>query len=141
MGKKSYTINNWKRRGLKDDYEKIYDIVMNTTKCNLCDKVFDCDRNRCMDHDHKTGKFRLVLCRSCNNAYNKKRQSIQKSNTSGFINICKEKNGWRFSREHQGVRCRKYFKNKIDCMCYKIIFILKNKIKYREVIYKDIINE
>jgi hypothetical protein len=26
-------------------------------------------------------------------------------------------------------------------MCYKIIFILKHKIKYREVIYKDIINE
>ncbi len=138
MGKKSYTINNWKRRGLKDDYEKIYDIVMNTSKCNLCDEIFDLDKNRCMDHDHKTGKFRQVLCRSCNVVYRKKRQSIQKTNTSGFINICKEKNGWRFVREHNGVRYRKYFKSKIDCMCYKIIFILKYKIKYREVIYKDV---
>jgi len=138
--KQSYTIYNWKRRGLIDDYEKVYDIVMNTVKCNLCDKVFDCDKNRCMDHDHTTGKFRQVLCRSCNVVYRKKRQMKQITNTSGYINICREKNGWRFCREHRGVRYRKYFPSKTHCMCYKIIFILKHKIKYKEVIYKDIID-
>lgn len=30
--------------------------------CQACGS----DKNLCLDHDHKTGKFRGVLCRSCN---------------------------------------------------------------------------
>lgn len=134
---KSQTIYIWKKRGLKGDIEEVYKRVLNSTKCELCGKLYEGAGDRCMDHSHITGEFRHVLCRSCNIGYKKKRQGIQCHNTSGFINICREGKGWRFCRKHDNIRYRKFFKSKIDCMCYKIIFILKHKIKYREVIYNE----
>lgn len=66
-GKKRKTINAWKRNGLiADDYEALYDLRENAEKCDVCDKVFKPDEKRCMDHDHETGKFRQILCYSCN---------------------------------------------------------------------------
>lgn len=66
-GKKRKTINAWKRMGLvADDYEALYDLRKNAEKCWVCEKAFQPDDKRCLDHDHETGKFRQILCYSCN---------------------------------------------------------------------------
>ena len=35
-GKKTNKIDDWRRLGLVDDYEKIYDIYLNTHECMKC---------------------------------------------------------------------------------------------------------
>ena len=71
FGKKSKRISAWKRRGLKADYEKIYERFLNTSNCDLCNCVLTTDRytkstTKCMDHCHITGEFRNILCNACN---------------------------------------------------------------------------
>ena len=67
-GKKTYTIGSWKKHGLiHDDYDALYEKYINTDKCEICNKVFENSFYRCMDHDHITGEFRYILCRTCNN--------------------------------------------------------------------------
>jgi len=69
-GIKSYTKSSWKSYGLidsyKDNYEKLYNLYLNTNKCNICKYEFDNSNRRCMDHNHSTGKFRQILCNRCN---------------------------------------------------------------------------
>jgi hypothetical protein len=69
-GKKSTRITNWKQRGiLSEDYDALYDKFLNTKNCEECGvELFEgWGKNaRCLDHDHSTGLFRNVLCRSCN---------------------------------------------------------------------------
>ena len=64
---KSGRINNWKRRGVKGNYEELYNIYMNADNCYCCNYIFINDKNKCLDHNHETGEFRNILCRSCNN--------------------------------------------------------------------------
>lgn len=35
-------------------------------ECSICRKKLTGDKNSHWDHDHKTGKFRAVLCHQCN---------------------------------------------------------------------------
>lgn len=73
-GKKKRKIREWKLRGLiHNDYEGLYDIWLNTLNCELCNVelvpgvVGGCKSNtRCMDHCHETGRFRNIVCHSCN---------------------------------------------------------------------------
>ena len=64
---KTETINRWKKIGLVDDYDKVYEKYMNTHRCEACNASIGITTRKCMDHDHTTGKFRYVLCASCNN--------------------------------------------------------------------------
>ena len=66
-GIKRKTIYDWKRRGvITNDFDTLYDLYINTDKCMYCEKVFVDSVDRCLDHDHETGLYRAVLCRSCN---------------------------------------------------------------------------
>ena len=69
--KKSNTISKWKFSGLiHDNYEALYEHYINTFECDNCGIELVSGRYgnnfRCMDHCHKTGKFRNILCNTCN---------------------------------------------------------------------------
>ena len=66
-GKKASKIKDWKCRGIivpDDDWDKIYQQYINTTNCNVCNAEFKNSMDRHLDHDHDTGEFRWILCRS-----------------------------------------------------------------------------
>ena len=70
-GKKSRRIAVWKQLGvIDDDYEALYTKWYKTTHCEECDtELIEGSRGKnkkCLDHDHKIGAFRNVLCNSCN---------------------------------------------------------------------------
>lgn len=51
-----------------DEFKKMYYTQNNT--CSICKLVFDdiYDSRVCVDHDHRTGKIRGLLCNKCNSA-------------------------------------------------------------------------
>ena len=66
--KKTTTISGWKYKGLvSDDYDAIYERYINTHECDCCNKpIVQGKGSKVMDHCHKTGKFRNILCHDCN---------------------------------------------------------------------------
>ena len=66
-GKKVNAISTWKRCGVIGDLSKIYDErYLPSTHCEVCNKEYKCSRDKHLDHDHVSGKFRQILCCSCN---------------------------------------------------------------------------
>jgi len=126
---KSYTIRNWKQRGLIcNDFDALYDKHMSINNCQLCNVSFDqtIPNQRCMDHDHQTGMYRKTLCRRCNGSY--KIRHVVNSNTN-HKNIYKEQaKTYRYKRIHKGVKYDKSFNNITDSLCYKYIMTLRLKI-------------
>jgi hypothetical protein len=100
---KCNTKKSWKAMGVifnDDEFNTIYNRYIYATNCELCNKKFKTTRNRNLEHNHQTGKFRNVVCNSCNS---KKYDCKNNKNKSGYKNISKEKrkdcvNGyiWRF---------------------------------------------
>ena len=66
IGKKNLVMNKWKLRGVKDVNDEMYDKYINSTCCEVCNTEFKNSSDRCLDHNHTTGEFRYILCRSCN---------------------------------------------------------------------------
>jgi hydroxylamine reductase (hybrid-cluster protein) len=66
-------IRSWKRQGLnetEEEIEEIHERYINTTHCDCCNIEFSLGNDinsKCMDHCHKTNKFRNILCKRCNN--------------------------------------------------------------------------
>jgi len=118
-------IAKWKHRGLilkeGQTYKDIYSYVMTIKKCEICGINFD-DENvkRCMDHSHRTGFFRQVLCITCNLHYDKT-TSLFKNNKMGHLWI----HPWIY--ENSGKKYgtfryrRKGFKDKLSTSLTKLI--------------------
>ena len=64
----------WKSRGIKGLTNEIYEqkLKEQDNKCGICKtELKQGVRSIAADHDHKTGRFRGILCNSCNLAYGK----------------------------------------------------------------------
>jgi len=88
---KVHTLHNWKRKGFKETNEKIneiYEKYIRSSKCELCGKVFESSKDRQMDHNHETGKFRNIVCNKCNH----NRKDNKSFSNTGFRWICKIEN-------------------------------------------------
>tara|TARA_R110000796_G_C14358935_1_gene412558 strand:+ start:60 stop:494 length:435 start_codon:yes stop_codon:yes gene_type:complete len=68
--KKALTMSRWRWRGVINVTEKMYNDSIDNTHCECCLKEYSSSYDRCLDHDHKTGKFRWFICRACNNRDN-----------------------------------------------------------------------
>lgn len=70
---------NWKDKGIKDftfsDYLRMQE--EQGFVCYLCKNPPSDKRNLCVDHNHKTGRVRALLCNNCNNGIGKLRDSIE----------------------------------------------------------------
>ena len=66
-GKKVNMMANWRKRGVKNVNEEMYNHYIATTHCECCLKEFSSSYDRCLDHDHESGEYRWVICQSCNN--------------------------------------------------------------------------
>ena len=69
-GIKSMRLGNWKSSGIIfDDFDWLYDLYINCSKCDFCKKDFKDSYERCLDHDHDVHDYnnvRGILCRGCN---------------------------------------------------------------------------
>jgi len=85
-GKKSARISGWKQWGvISNDYEALYTIWKETTHCEACQVELIEEKKgknkKVLDHDHKTGLFRNIVCNSCNvKRGNEDRGVVRKSN-------------------------------------------------------------
>ena len=60
----------WKKRGLiftNEEFDTIYNKYILCSNCELCGKKFLKSNDRQMEHNHKTGEFRNIVCNKCNN--------------------------------------------------------------------------
>ena len=132
------TIINWKRSGLLcrdgETYKDIYYHVMSINNCQLCQIEFNKEKSnqvRCMDHDHNTGYFRKVLCRRCNNGFDRQ---ISKNTKTGHMwitpNISKNRNGTYsvgFRYQRKGFK-KKQLQSLTKLICLSFINLLKEPI-------------
>ena len=75
-GLKTHMVDKWKRRGLVETdyytYDELFEAWLYAPECENCGVEFPpigtprCPETKCLDHNHKTGIFRNILCHSCN---------------------------------------------------------------------------
>ena len=75
--KKRKIITKWKLRGvICEDFDKMYEIYINTNKCNWCNK--DVSKRRYIEHNHYSCEIRGIVCQSCNMKISLKDKKFQK---------------------------------------------------------------
>jgi hypothetical protein len=136
---KTYTIYNWKKRGVKsDNYDNLYNHHMSINNCQLCNILFDnTSKNlRCLDHDHDTGLYRLTICNSCNANYKTEINRFKSCNKSGHMWITNHKQkynatyrfDWRYQRKIDGMRKIKCFNTLTKAIAFSFIQLLKKPL-------------
>jgi len=132
---KGKIIYRWKQRGLllKDNetYDDIYNYVMSINNCQLCNDEFSHvnKKLRCMDHDHETGFFRMVLCNSCNSQYGKNhnKRKLHDNNKSGHRHISIEGEKFVFAIQRNKKTHKKRFNTLEEALEYKNNYLFATK--------------
>jgi len=130
------TIWNWKKNGLilkeNQTYKDIYSYVMSIERCERCGINFDNDIRsqwRCMDHNHKTGYFRQVLCHKCNSGFDRPIPYNSKTGHRWISpQIVKHKNGKiyvSFQYQRKTIPKRKCSTSLTKLICLSFIYVLK----------------
>jgi len=120
-GKMNKKIANWKSLGLickdKEEYIIIYKRWLYSKKCEdtKCNKEYTIENKKCMDHNHKTGLFRNIICHRCNT----RRRTNQ--NLSGVPNITwnEKTKGWHYQVKINGKKHSKFSKRLLWLKYYK----------------------
>lgn len=119
---KCYWNTQLKIKFTPEEFEFLWGVYESIDNCMLCSKHFDSSFDKCLDHDHKTGEPRYILCRSCNNGYD---ISPRKNNKTGTRGIGESKYSWVFNFKYNGKTIRKkYAKSK-----YSLSDVIKIKNK------------
>ena len=128
---KSHKKYDWKIRGLiyreHESFEMIYNLWLNATNCARCNKTLDFSGSgpdgRCMDHDHKTGYFRNILCNSCNHKEDISTYKKRNDNKTNHACISKRVRGkcidYKYQKSKNKVKHIKYFKTLEEAVQYK----------------------
>ena len=121
-GIKATNKSNWKKSGLIGDLDAIYDIYLATTECMRC-SVPVSGLNKHMDHDHDTGKYRAVLCRSCNlgNILDTKPSANNKLNEKGIYPHHGKR--FRFEKTTKKIKHSAYFGTLEEAIAYKTEYL------------------
>lgn len=64
--KKHSWIHSQKLKENDERLDYIYNRYLLTDKCDLCNKEFKNNLDKCMEHDHLSGHFRMFCCKKCN---------------------------------------------------------------------------
>ena len=124
-GKKTQKIASWKHLGLlwdtREEIDEIYERYLISKKCELCDEEYTETNWKCMDHEHKNGKygkFRNVLCHSCNSQTDRQ---IPTNNKSGVANVSWNNTlkKWYYKKTINKKTHRKFFPYFIQAVIYK----------------------
>jgi hypothetical protein len=130
-GKKRSILSNWRFAGLVGDYDLIYDRYIKAKNCEFCGclmtKEKEGGRQKCMEHNHRTGEFRGIVCQKCNTTQLDRKRPTH--NTSGHTGICfmKEKSGkwfWVYRKQHEGKTFKIQRKNKTELLCLKFAYLI-----------------
>ena len=66
---KDLTYYRWVKQDIRfknyKHFEKVYEIYIKETHCQLCNKEFK-GTKKCLDHHHPTGVIRWICCQTCN---------------------------------------------------------------------------
>ena len=125
--KKDFKVRQWKKNGLIDNYDYVWDRYEKTENCEMCNIKLTLDKNmtttrKSMDHCHKTGKFRNIVCHKCNMT----RKELYKNSKSRHRGVYLVKDNNRIRWRYKGRR----FKTKTECLCYKFICLLRKYINF-----------
>jgi hypothetical protein len=78
-GWKKTRESGWRSRGIKNftylQFEEM--VVKQNNKCYICGSGPDKNHSLYVDHDHKTGKVRKLLCNNCNNGIVKLKDDVE----------------------------------------------------------------
>jgi len=128
--------DNWAHRGVDmTNFDEVYDLYINTHKCDLCDKIFENSFERVLEHNHTTGEIRNIVCRKCNT--NKEDNSIRSDNKTDHKNI-KKCNGqykqgfyYRFEIKRDGKSIKRTRKTLEEIIVVRDKYLEENKNLYK----------
>jgi len=142
---KQQRISSWKSQGMVDQFndncETIHNRYMNTTNCDKCNILFNSNTRtrKCMEHDHKTGLFRNIVCTRCNVriGYEDRQCNNNTRIYCLYYQYYKTNNEWLFCYNKQcnkNLRIFKKFKEVEDAVAFVVINDIIMKIENEESI-------
>ncbi len=117
----------WKMRGVVGDLDELFDLYWNTENCQCCGIHLEGlgTNKKCLDHCHKTGEFRKIVCHMCNK--NELSNKLYNTNKSGYHNLYYDnyKDGrWIYCKIFRGKKYMKASVHKKNVLVAKFAYIL-----------------